>query len=43
MKKQAKGYRLIFGYLGIFLILIGIITMLPLILLAFIQVNQTAG
>lgn len=35
MKKQAKGYRLIFGYLGIFLILIGIITMLPLILLAF--------
>ena len=35
MKKQAKGYRLIFGYLGIFLILIGIITMLPLILLTF--------
>lgn len=30
MKKAAGGYRLVFGYLGIFLILIGIICLLPL-------------
>lgn len=33
MKKAASGYRLIFGYLGIFLILIGIICLLPLLML----------
>ena len=33
MKKVANGYRLIFGYLGIFLALTGIIILLPLILL----------
>ncbi|MDD4154500.1 MAG: TrkH family potassium uptake protein, partial [Bacilli bacterium] len=35
MKKAASGYRLIFGYLGIFLILIGIICLLPLAVLIF--------
>lgn len=35
MKKVASGYRLIFGYLGIFLILIGIICLLPLLALPF--------
>lgn len=35
-KKIASGYQLVFGYLGIFLSAIGIITMLPLILYAFI-------
>ncbi len=34
MKKIASGYRLIFGYLGIFLALVGIIILMPLILLA---------
>lgn len=33
MKKIASGYRLILGYLGIFLFMIGIIILLPLILL----------
>lgn len=32
-RKEAGGYRLIFGYLGIFLILIGIICLIPLFLL----------
>lgn len=32
-KKAARGYRLILGYLGIFLVLIGIICLLPLFLL----------
>ena len=35
MKKTAAGYRLIFGYVGIFLILIGIICLLPLLVLPF--------
>lgn len=35
MKKAASGYRLIFGYLGIFLILIGLICLLPLVVLFF--------
>ncbi len=35
MKKTASGYRLIFGYLGIFLILIGLICLLPLVALLF--------
>lgn len=34
MKKIASGYRLIFGYLGIFLALVGIIILMPLVLLA---------
>lgn len=33
--KEVRGFRLIFGYLGIFLSLIGIITLLPLFLLCF--------
>lgn len=33
IKKEAGGYRLIFGYLGIFLILVGIICLLPLLML----------
>jgi len=33
MKKTAAGYRLIFGYLGIFLIVVGLICLLPLIML----------
>ena len=33
MKKVATGYRLIFGYLGIFLAMTGIIILLPLLLL----------
>ena len=35
MKKLASGYRLIFGYLGIFLVFISIITFLPLVMLIF--------
>lgn len=35
MKKNALGYRLIFGYLGIFLVLIGLIVISPLIVLFF--------
>lgn len=34
MKKAVGGYRLILGYLGIFLTMVGIIVLLPLILLA---------
>ena len=33
MKKVASGYRLIFGYLGIFLAMAGVIILLPLVLL----------
>lgn len=33
MKKLASGYRLIFGYLGIFLIVVGIICLVPLFML----------
>ena len=33
MKKVAEGYRLIFGYLGIFLAVVGTIIILPLVLL----------
>ncbi|MDO5330676.1 MAG: potassium transporter TrkG [Bacillota bacterium] len=33
--KIATGYRLVFGYLGIFVIMIGIITLLPLLFLIF--------
>jgi trk system potassium uptake protein TrkH len=35
-RKTATGYRLIFGYLGIFLIIIGIIMLLPLIIIPFL-------
>src|SRR5574344_1841924 len=35
-KQTVKGYKLIFGYLGIFLIIIGIILLLPLLLLPFL-------
>ena len=35
-KKTASGYRLIFGYLGIFLIIIGIIILLPLLIIPFL-------
>lgn len=35
MRKEAKGYRLIFGYLGIFLIFEGLVTLVPLITLVF--------
>jgi len=35
MTKTVKGYRLIIGYLGIFLILIGLVNLLPLISLIF--------
>ena len=34
MKKVASGYRLILGYLGIFLAMVGVIILMPLILLA---------
>lgn len=34
-KKVVRGFSLVFGYLGIFLILAGIITLIPLILLCF--------
>ena len=34
-RKIASGYRLIFGYLGIFIAFVGIITMIPLLTLAF--------
>lgn len=41
--KQAKGYRLIFGYLGIFMVAIGIICLLPLFaLFAFPEEVQYA-
>lgn len=33
VKKPASGYRLVFGYLGFFLILIGVICLLPLLML----------
>lgn len=33
MKKVVDGYRLLLGYLGIFLVVVGVITILPLILL----------
>lgn len=35
MKKLASGYRLVFGYLGIFVVFISIITFLPLVMLIF--------
>ena len=35
MKKSSQGYRLGFGYLGVFFILIGVIVLMPLILLIF--------
>lgn len=34
-QKNASGYRLIFGYLGVFLILFGLITLMPLFMLIF--------
>lgn len=34
-EKEVRGFRLIFGYLGIFLSLIGVITLLPLFMLCF--------
>ncbi len=40
-KKIASGYRLIFGYLGIFLILIGIICLLPFVALIFPNCRST--
>jgi hypothetical protein len=38
MKKEAKGFRLIFGYLGIFLMFEGLVTILPFFWL-FIRAN----
>lgn len=35
IKKEVKGYALIFGYLGIFITMIGVITLLPLLILPF--------
>lgn len=35
MRPEAKGYRLVFGYLGIFLAFEGLVTFVPLSLLAF--------
>jgi trk system potassium uptake protein TrkH len=35
MRKEARGYRLIFGYLGIFLMFEGLATAFPLLILAF--------
>jgi hypothetical protein len=35
MKKEVKGFRLIFGYLGIFLMFEGLVTVLPLAVLPF--------
>jgi trk system potassium uptake protein TrkH len=35
MKKEVKGFRLIFGYLGIFLMFEGLVTILPLAVLPF--------
>ncbi len=35
MKKEATGFRLIFGYLGIFMVFIGLLTALPLVMLIF--------
>lgn len=34
-KKSARGYQLIFGYLGLFIALIGVITLLPLLMFFF--------
>lgn len=34
-KKEITGFRLVFGYLGLFLVFIGILTMLPLLMVAF--------
>lgn len=41
MKKEATGFRLIFGYLGIFLMFIGLLTGIPLLLLIFYPEEQT--
>ncbi len=35
-KKIVSGYKLLFGYLGIFLIIIGVITLLPLLIYVFV-------
>ena len=41
-KKPVQGLKLILGYLGIFLILIGAMTLLPLLVLPFYQDNSYA-
>jgi len=43
MKKIASGYRLIFGYFGLFLIVTGVICLLPLIMLAFYPSEAAAA
>jgi trk system potassium uptake protein TrkH len=35
MEKEAKGFRLVFGYLGLFLFFVGLLNLLPLIMAAF--------
>ncbi len=34
-KKEITGFRLVFGYLGLFLVFVGVITLLPLVIIAF--------
>ncbi|MGM0496173.1 MAG: TrkH family potassium uptake protein, partial [Bacillota bacterium] len=34
-KKVVSGYKLLFGYLGLFMIMIGVIIMVPLVVLPF--------
>ncbi|MCR5332644.1 MAG: TrkH family potassium uptake protein [Bacilli bacterium] len=43
IRKPASGHRLIFGYLGFFLILIGAICLLPLLLLLLPKYQSEAG
>lgn len=43
MKKVASGYRLILGYLGIFLVVVGVIILLPLALLVIPAYFQDSG
>ena len=41
-KKEVTGFRLVFGYLGMFLVLVGLITATPLLMVAFYQ-DETAA
>ncbi|MFU8793198.1 MAG: TrkH family potassium uptake protein [Acholeplasmataceae bacterium] len=41
MKKTVTGYRLIFGYLGIFMMMVGLINFLPIIVIIFYPEDMT--
>lgn len=43
MRKIVSGYRLILGYLGIFIFVVGLIILLPLVLLAVPEFRETSG